>query len=247
MRGKRKRRKFATSGTAAILSFVKDGGAKGCTSAEINKQWKHEGRSGTAYVQIGQLTKAKKLKKEHLKGQRGSRYTVAEQQATYDRQEIPNQHTPLRTPRPRISILLRSNAPITEGRSVVPTVWTVDAVGSSICVGTRSSSKPSIRMEYGPTATLVRSKPADPVVIAADAITVVLLSNSSALSILVALISPSPFRLGSRFTVSDCGDGEGGVGGEQPRGATKATINALTTIGGIVRLMRPVSLEGGSI
>jgi hypothetical protein len=76
-RGRRKRRKFATSGTEAILAFVKDGGAKGRTSSEINKQWKQEGRSGNAYVQIGQLTKAKKLKKEDLKGQRGSRYTAA--------------------------------------------------------------------------------------------------------------------------------------------------------------------------
>jgi hypothetical protein len=75
-RGKRKRRKFSTSGTEAILTFVKGGGAKGRTSAEINKQWKQEGRSGNAYVQIGQLTKAKKLKKEDLKGQRGSRYTA---------------------------------------------------------------------------------------------------------------------------------------------------------------------------
>jgi hypothetical protein len=75
-RGKRKRRKFSTSGTEAILAFVKDGGAKGRTSDEINKQWKQEGRSGNAYVQIGQLTKAKKLKKEDLKGQRGSRYTA---------------------------------------------------------------------------------------------------------------------------------------------------------------------------
>jgi hypothetical protein len=74
---RRKRRKFATSGTEAILAFVKGGGANGRTSAEINRQWKQEGRSGNAYVQIGQLAKAKKLKKEDLKGQRGTRYAIA--------------------------------------------------------------------------------------------------------------------------------------------------------------------------
>jgi hypothetical protein len=47
------------------------------SSAEITKHWKSEGRSGLPYIALGQLVKARKLKKTDLKGQRGSQYTLA--------------------------------------------------------------------------------------------------------------------------------------------------------------------------
>lgn len=72
----RGRAKYATSGTESILSFVKNAGASGRTSSEINRHWKSDGRAGTAYVQMGQLVKAKKLKRKNMPGERGSRYTT---------------------------------------------------------------------------------------------------------------------------------------------------------------------------
>jgi hypothetical protein len=76
-RRRRRRRKFAMSGNESILTFVKGAGRKGATTAEVVKHWKSEGRSGDGYTALGELVKAKKLKRESLKGQKGSRYTLA--------------------------------------------------------------------------------------------------------------------------------------------------------------------------
>jgi len=76
-RKKAARRRFAVSGPASILALVKGKGAKGATSAEINRKWKKDGRSGSVYVTLSHLVKAKKLKKQKVKGGRGSRYTAA--------------------------------------------------------------------------------------------------------------------------------------------------------------------------
>ena len=76
-KGKRVRRKFATSGLDSILAFVKAAGKKGATTSEIVKHWKAEGRSGDGYTALGELTKAKKLKREKIEGEKGSRYTAA--------------------------------------------------------------------------------------------------------------------------------------------------------------------------
>lgn len=73
---RRKRGKFEKSGQQSIIDFLKTKGAKGATTAEINDHWVSEGRAGTAYVTLGQLTKLKQIKKEKLKGKRGSRYTA---------------------------------------------------------------------------------------------------------------------------------------------------------------------------
>lgn len=74
---RRKRRsKFAATATETILAFVKEGGDKGRTTSEINKHWKSQGRSGDSYVPLGQLVKAKKLKRENISGERGSRYSM---------------------------------------------------------------------------------------------------------------------------------------------------------------------------
>ncbi len=74
---RRKRGRFAKSGHVSIIDFVTAKGGKGATTAEVNEHRKAEGRAGNAYVTLGQLTKQKKLKRKNLKGERGSRYTVA--------------------------------------------------------------------------------------------------------------------------------------------------------------------------
>src|SRR5690606_26947469 len=61
--GRRRRRRFEVSGTQSILNLVKAAGSKGVSSAEITKHWKSEGRSGLPYIALGQLVKARKLKK----------------------------------------------------------------------------------------------------------------------------------------------------------------------------------------
>jgi len=76
-KGRRGRGKFRTTGSDSILMFVKQAGSKGVMGAEIGKHWKAEGRGAGVYVVIGKLVKAKKLKRENVKGERGSRYTAA--------------------------------------------------------------------------------------------------------------------------------------------------------------------------
>lgn len=74
---RRKQGTFSKTGPASILAFVKAAGNAGRTSAEIIAHLNAEGRAGSAYVALGNLVKAGKLKRMNLKGERGSRYTVA--------------------------------------------------------------------------------------------------------------------------------------------------------------------------
>lgn len=76
-RGRRIRRKYATSGTQSILQFVSKGNRNGATGGEIANHWKAEGRAGSSYNIINMLIKAGKLKKKKLKGERGSMYVAA--------------------------------------------------------------------------------------------------------------------------------------------------------------------------
>ncbi|MCY2953578.1 MAG: hypothetical protein NTU53_16605 [Planctomycetota bacterium] len=71
----RRRRRFAISGEESVLAFVKEQGKP--TSQEIERQWTAEKRNGRAAKALSKLTKAKKLKRTPLKGERGSRYTLA--------------------------------------------------------------------------------------------------------------------------------------------------------------------------
>jgi hypothetical protein len=73
---KGKRGSFAISGLDSILGFVKQAGKKGAKTGEIVKHWNSEGRSGDGYNTLGELVKAKKLKRENIEGERGSRYTA---------------------------------------------------------------------------------------------------------------------------------------------------------------------------
>jgi hypothetical protein len=74
---RRARRKFKITGPESILAFVKNAGKQSVTTAEIVKHWKSEKRAGDGYNALGELVKAKKLKKEKIKGAKGSRYTAA--------------------------------------------------------------------------------------------------------------------------------------------------------------------------
>ena len=69
---KKARKKFRVSGPQSILDFVRAGGTP--TTAQINKNWKGQGRTGSANVMIGKLIKTGKLKREPIKGERGSRH-----------------------------------------------------------------------------------------------------------------------------------------------------------------------------
>ena len=74
MKKRRRRRKFKTTGAESILAFVKAAGAKGVVGGQIAKHWKAEGRGAGLYGLLGQLVKGKKLKRQKIKGQKGSRY-----------------------------------------------------------------------------------------------------------------------------------------------------------------------------
>jgi hypothetical protein len=75
--GTRKPRgKFKTTGAESILAFVKAAGAKGVVGGQIAKHWKAEGRGAGLYSLLGQLVKGKKIKRQKIKGQKGSMYTA---------------------------------------------------------------------------------------------------------------------------------------------------------------------------
>lgn len=69
-----KRKKYDVTAEQFVLDLVKGGGA---TTAEINKAWAQAGRTGRADNTLNKMLKAGKLKRENLKGQRGSKYTAA--------------------------------------------------------------------------------------------------------------------------------------------------------------------------
>ncbi len=71
---RRKRRKFDVSGKESVLRYVQRAPKTGRTGAEIERQWKSEGRSVSAYNALGELVREKKIKRQNIKGQRGSVY-----------------------------------------------------------------------------------------------------------------------------------------------------------------------------
>ena len=72
----RRRKKFKTTANELVLGVIKKAGAKGAIGAQISKAWRAAGRPGDAYNTLGELTKAKKIKRRPLKGKRGSLYVV---------------------------------------------------------------------------------------------------------------------------------------------------------------------------
>jgi hypothetical protein len=76
-RGRRPRGRFGTSGTQSVVDFVAKAGKGGASSSQISKHWKSEGRAGEPFVTLAQLIKTKRLRKQAVKGQRGSQYFSA--------------------------------------------------------------------------------------------------------------------------------------------------------------------------
>jgi len=73
----KKRRKFRTTASEFVLGVIKKAGAKGIAGAKISKAWRSAGRSVDAYNTLGELTKAKKIKRMAIKGKkRGSLYVA---------------------------------------------------------------------------------------------------------------------------------------------------------------------------
>jgi hypothetical protein len=60
-----------------VMRLVQQAGANGISGAELDKQWKKQGRAGGVYNILGALGKDGKVKKKSVKGQRGSTYTAA--------------------------------------------------------------------------------------------------------------------------------------------------------------------------
>jgi len=50
---------------------------QGVTGGQIDRYWKSQSRGGNAYNTLGQLVEDKKIKRQKVKGGRGSMYTVA--------------------------------------------------------------------------------------------------------------------------------------------------------------------------
>ena len=74
---KAKRKKFRMSANELVLATIKKADAKGITSAQVNRAWKAAGRPGDAYNTLGVLFKEKKIKRQKIKGAKGSQYWLA--------------------------------------------------------------------------------------------------------------------------------------------------------------------------
>ena len=69
-----RRRVFKQTAEQFILKLVKN---RPRTTAQINAAWKRQGRAGSANNTLGKLVKDKKLRREKIKGARGSNYRLA--------------------------------------------------------------------------------------------------------------------------------------------------------------------------
>ncbi len=72
----RRRKKFKMTANELVLGMIKKAGTKGAKGAQISKAWRAAGRPGDAYNTLGELTKAKKIKRMPLKGKQGSLYVA---------------------------------------------------------------------------------------------------------------------------------------------------------------------------
>lgn len=68
---KQSRGSYEQTAEEFVLSLAK---GRGATSADINKAWSESGRRGKADNTLSLMVKNRQLKREKLKGQRGSRY-----------------------------------------------------------------------------------------------------------------------------------------------------------------------------
>ena len=70
----RKRKSYPVTADQFVEKLI---AGRGATTAEINRAWKQAGRTGRADNTLNKMFKAGKVKREKLKGQKGSKYTVA--------------------------------------------------------------------------------------------------------------------------------------------------------------------------
>jgi hypothetical protein len=70
---RRKRGHFAQTAQEFVLGLVK---SKSMTTAQVNAAWKEAGRGATANTTLSTLVKGKKIKKNKVKGIKGSSYTA---------------------------------------------------------------------------------------------------------------------------------------------------------------------------
>ncbi len=68
-----KRKKYAQTAEQFVLGLVK---GKGAISSDINKAWKAAGRTGRADNTLNKMLKGAKLKRQKIKGAKGSTYTA---------------------------------------------------------------------------------------------------------------------------------------------------------------------------
>ena len=73
---RKKGRQFSRTGPESVLAFVKRHGSP--TAGEVNKQWRKEGRGGTADNTLSQLVKGGYLKRVQIKGETKRRYKTTQ-------------------------------------------------------------------------------------------------------------------------------------------------------------------------
>jgi hypothetical protein len=71
---RRGRGAYAVTAEELLLAIVKQ--QKNPSTKEINAMWKKQGRGGTADTPLGRLVQDKKLKRQSIPGERGSRYLL---------------------------------------------------------------------------------------------------------------------------------------------------------------------------
>jgi hypothetical protein len=71
---RKKRGQFKETADEFVLGLVT---GKGKTTSEVGKAWKEAGRGGKADTTLGNLVAAHKIKREKIKGEKGSIYTLA--------------------------------------------------------------------------------------------------------------------------------------------------------------------------
>ena len=74
-RRRRKRGKFAMSGEDSIINFIRE--HRNPSTSEITAHWRSEGRGGKADNALSRLVKIRRLKRQPIAGERGSKYVIA--------------------------------------------------------------------------------------------------------------------------------------------------------------------------
>lgn len=74
---KAKRQKFDVPGHEAVVGWIKASGKGGAKTAVLAEKWKKDGRKGAVNTILNRLAHEGKVKRQNLKGQRGSIFKLA--------------------------------------------------------------------------------------------------------------------------------------------------------------------------